>query len=187
MSEDIDNPFKNPLSNKIWQKVSQIIYTKTDEVSPDFFSLKGLVDPCANIALLYTLETYHPKLKSDTNFTNNAVSGIYFFLLMASVHVYLQERALKIGDKPYLVRENTEEIVEAGKRAILKIKEDNLPAAPKEVLIKIFDNINNQKSNLIFEIKGHRLKKKYFRDMKEILAEMGYYFAKEMIIEQNIN
>ncbi len=187
MSEDFDNPFKNPLSNKIWQRVSQIIYTQTGETNPDFLSPPELVNPCSKIALLYTLESYKPKLKSDTDFTENAVSGIYLFLLMASVQVYLQERAIKTGDKPYFVKENTEEVIEAGKKAILKIKEDCLPEAPKEVLIKIFDNINKQKSNLIFEIKGHKLKKKHFRDMKEILAEMGYYFAKEMIIEQNIN
>lgn len=108
-------------------------------------------------------------------------------LLMASVQVYLQERAIKTGDKPYLIRENFEEIKEAGKTAILKIKEDNLPAAPKEVLIKIFDNINKNKTDMTFEIKGHKLKKKYFWDMKEILAEMGYYFAREMLIEQNVN
>jgi hypothetical protein len=187
MSQDVDNPFENPLSNKIWQRVSQIIYTKTDNINSEFFSPVDLVKPCVNIALLYTLESYNPKLKSDTTFTDNAVSGIYLFLLMSSVQVYLQERAIKTGDNPYLVRQNTEEIIEAGKNAMLKIKEDNLPLAPKEVLIKIFDNTNKNKTNMTFDIKGHKLKKKYFRDMKEILAEMGYYFAREMVIEQNIN
>lgn len=187
MAEDIANPFKNPLSNKIWQRVRQIFYTKTNNINSDFLSPKELVVPCTNIALLFTLDSYKPKLKEDTDFTNNEVSGIYLLLLMASVQVYLQERAIKTGGKPYLIRENTEEIIAAGKTAILKINDNDLPEAPKEVITKIYDKINKSKTDMTCTIKGHKLDKKYYRVMKEVLAQMGYYFARGMVIEQNIN
>lgn len=187
MPQDIDNPFKNPLSNKIWQRLSKIFNMSSDNIYSDLLSPKELVLPCTNIALLFTLDSYKPKLKADTDFTDNAVSGIYLLLLMASVQVYLQERAIKTGDKPYLVRENIDETIAAGKKAILKINDNDLPEAPKEVINKIYDEINKNKTDMTCEIKGHKLDKKHYRVMKEVLVQMGYYFAREMVIEQNIN
>lgn len=187
MPQDIDNPFKNPLSNKIWQRISQIVNTSSNHINSDFLSPKELVVPCTKIAHLFTIDSYKPRLKEDTDLTNNEVSGNYLFLLMASVQVYLLERAIKTGDKPYLVRENFEEIKEASRKAILKINDDALPDAPKEVLTKIYDKINKGKTDMTCEIKGHKLDKKYYRVMKEVLVQMGYYFAREMVIEQNVN
>ena len=187
MSQDIENPFKNPLSNKIWRRISQIASTNADNINSDFLSPKELVIPCTAITHLFTKNSYKPKLKEDTDLTNNEVSGHYLFLLMASVHVFLQERAIKTGDKPYLIRENFEEVKAAGKKAILKINDNDLPEAPKEVINKIYDEINKSKTDMTCTIKGHKLDKKYYSIMKEVLAQMGYYFAGEMVIEQNIN
>ena len=154
MLEDIANPFKNPLSNKIWQRISQIVYSSSNKVNSDFTSPKELIYPCGDIALMYTKDSYEPPLKDDADIVNNAAFGVYFFLVVTAAQVYLQERAIKVGEKPFLIRQNAAEIVEAGKRAFLKIKEGNLPEAPDDVISKIFDNVNNSEPSRNYDVVG---------------------------------
>lgn len=187
MPEDIANPFKNPLSNKIWQRVSQIVNANSEDFGSGLTSPFELASACSDLALFFTVDSYQPKLKKDADFLNIKAFTVYLCLFMLSAQVYLQERAIKTGDRPYLIRQNKEEIVEAAKNAMLKIKEGDLPEVPGEVIDKIFDIFNKKIADTNYEIKGHKLKKKYFKDMKIILSNVGYYFAREMIIEQNVN
>lgn len=184
MPQDINNPFKNALSNRIYQRINNLLYSKTDDSDVSRFSApEQLVFPCASIAVAFTRGVYKPTLPESEDFVNLLAFGLLHFLLLYSAQVYIQERSIATNGKPYILKTAGEKTPEAAKKAILIMKKATPPKAAYDVIYKNYKLMEQTHFKKDFSLNGYKFVKKDFLAFADVCAILGYFFAKEVLTD----
>jgi len=179
-----DNFLKHPNALKIW---NEIIYSyntfPNDSSISRFFLPEELIIEARSVAAAFTILLYNPQpdIKKIYN------TKLYYMFLLSSVcgiQIFLKQRALETGFKPYKANLNKGKIENAKANALFLLTlGTSIPKAPHQVMKKFIFQLLSSKNTLQFRVKGSRFDKTRYQTLLNASILWGYFFAKNMLKE----
>lgn len=179
---DNDDCLDDPKAIKIYKDIVKSLNEyPNDGVQSKFFLPENLTINSRSIAAAFVM-SFNPKLKLDSVY-NSELYSLFLLAAVCGMQIFLKERSMLKNSAPYKVQSNKIKTEKAQKEAleILSEKPDVEPFI-EQVMANFFLKFLSAKENFEDELLQEKL------DLNLSMAMLwGYFFAKEMIIEDRAN